>query len=303
MTEILIGWIAAVAIVFVVAARPWWSPAARHIGPWIIGLAAAGLSLWRGALLYSDAIADGAYTGATLMIPLVPVKSAVLGQIAYWTVRAIMAAASSSGAFLNRWGLAMALSALSLALVVSESLDALTDARVRTAKSTTLTPTQITEIVGRVTTGQAPEDERLAFLTNPVCPPDLLTQFAGGSLYERATVASNPSTPTDVLIRLSQDESSEVRVPTVTNPGLPTGELPRLAADSDPVVRRQTVWKEALPDADFRRLLNDPDAEVRNAVAYQRKRLTDDELRALLRDPSDTVRATATREAGWRGIE
>ncbi len=279
------AWSAATTTAFVVVVRPWSSPAARHPVPWGAGLAVSGLCLWRGALAYQDAIADGAWTGATLIIPIAPTKAVILGLVAYATARALMTAWRGAGRPAERWGVAAALVAFSTALAFSEITGTISAARERLAGSKDLTSAQIEAIAARVAADQADDGETTAFLANSACPADLLTRFADGGLYERAAVARNPAAPADLIIRMSRDPDVEVRTQAIGNTSLPESELPRLAADNEPRIREMAVWKKNLPDPDFRKLLTDPDESVRSSVALQ-GRLTDDELRVLLRDSS-----------------
>ncbi len=285
-----------------VVVRPWSSLAARNPLAWAAGVVVTALGLWRGALAYRDAIADGAWTGATLIIPIAPTKAVILGLVAYATARALVTAWRGAGRPAERWGGAAALVAFSTALAFSEVTGTISAARERLAGSKDLTSAQVAAIAARVADGRADDGEITAFLANSACPADFLTRFADGGRYERAAVARNPATPGELIVRRSRDPDVEVRIQAIGNPRLPESELPRLGADSDPRIREMAVWKKNLPDPDFRKLLTNPDESVRSTVALQ-GRLTDDELRVLLRDSSEQVRTAAERTAARRGLE
>lgn len=302
MTSLILAWIAVVLAVFGIA---YWlmSPTGRTPWPWIVAAITTGLFLWRGADAYAESIAAGAYTAATLIIPIVPIKALFLGSLGYGATRFLDEAwRKVEPDMIKRWGLAAALTVAFAYFGGSEILGAMASARERTAASDRLTPEQIAAITVRVTSGTAGESEVAAFLRNPLCPPDLLSRYAAGTVLQKTSILQNPSLAAELAVQLSRDTDPLVRYYAVDHERLPVDELVRLSNDTDPSVRARTAWMARLPDSDLLRLAADPDEDVRNTVANQ-DRLSNAALKSLLTDPSPQVRATAERKAAYRTLD
>lgn len=302
MINLVLAWIAVVLAVYGVA---YWRlpPLGRAPVPWLVALVVSGLCLWQGAIDYSDAISDGAYTGATLLIPIVPVKALFLGSLGYGATRYLIEAARKAESdIVRRWGQAAALTVVFAFFGGSEILGTIDNHRARTAASDRLTPADVAIIAERVTSGTAGESELLAFLRNPLCPSELLPRFADGTQFQKTAVAQNPNLTSALAVKLAQDADPMVRLYVISNASLPVDSLIGLSNDTDASVRARTAWMKQLPEADLLRLAADPDDDVRNTVANQ-DRLSSAALKALLADPSPRVRATAERKASYRTLD
>jgi hypothetical protein len=300
MAGIIVGWISGVAVLFIAITRPWRSAAARAPAPLILATAAAAWCLWDGATIYQDQIAEGAWTGATLLIPYVPVKALAYAVLAYAVGRTALAARTQDAP--NRYVLP-AILAVVLLVAVGDDIRMSVDAvKIRAARSQTLTPPQIAAIVARIDGKTAVDAEIGAFMQNPLCPPDLLQRQADTAPAYREYIARNPNIPADLLVKLSKDATPSVRYSAATNPNLPASELPRMATDTDATVREMVTWKKELPDESFLLLLDDPEPRVRSTAAVQ-PRISDAALLRLTEDADPSVRSNAVRIAVQRGLK
>lgn len=299
MSTLVAGWALAVAVVFAVVARLWRADARR---PWplLVALAVTVWTLWDGAIVYRDLIAQHAWTAATIVIPYIPAKAVVLALLAYFTVRALPATRAATPR--TRLILPSVLAAALIGLLATDIAFSIEATHVRAARDPQMTTTELETQTARVTSGAASRNEVLAFLENPLCPPALLEDYAQAAQLFKTYVARNPKVPEEIILRLSQDSDPLVRYYAAYSANLPGGELPRLAADTDPMVREIVAWKEDLPDADFAPLIHDSAARVRAAAALQ-PRMSDADILELTRDPDSHVRANATRMAVQRGLQ
>jgi hypothetical protein len=92
-------------------------------------------------------------------------------------------------------------------------------------------------------------------LYNPACPPELLEAGLARAIDRRGGVAGNPSTPPDVLARLSRDGDTYISGCASRNPSAPTEiRMAYLAGSYDPDERTQAAALAAelhLPPATF----------------------------------------------------
>ncbi|WP_043587489.1 hypothetical protein [Geminisphaera colitermitum] len=167
-----------------------------------------------------------------------------------------------------------------------------------------------------------PDPGLLAHLaTNPRTPPHLLTQFAAhADPAVRAQAAAHPQLPPRDLFTLATDPSPDVRRSLAANPSLRLPHQAILATDADPGVRLHLATTAA-PQSQLALVLGaDDSAAVRvHAVAslkvepeillgwaacdeedvqlalFQRRELTAEVRRLLLRSPHATVRRAAVR--------
>ncbi|MBY0509547.1 MAG: hypothetical protein K2P94_05285 [Rhodospirillaceae bacterium] len=300
MTGLVLGWIGVAAILFTVIAQPWRSPAARAPLPMILSVTAGAWGVWDGVVTYQDLIARGAWTAAAIVIPYVLLKILAYAVLAYAVGRAALSATPQTAP--RRYILPASLAAVLLVALGADIRASFDAAKIRTARSQTLTPGQIAAIAARIDGRTALEAETFAFLENPLCPPEFLHRHAGGPPLFRAYIARNPNAPADLLLTFSEDADPQVRYSAVYNANMPASELPRMAMDADAMVRESVVWKKALPDDSFARLLEDAVPRVRAAAALQ-PRITDAALMRLTEDADPGVRANATRIAVQRGLK
>jgi hypothetical protein len=85
-------------------------------------------------------------------------------------------------------------------------------------------------------------------LANPACPPSLLRTFSTHYVL-RATVAGNPSCPSEDLTRLAADTDPEVRSMVAGNPACPPHILNQLLQDHDRQVADLAAHHPSLPRA------------------------------------------------------
>lgn len=300
MTSLVLGWIGIAAILFVAVTRPWRSPAARAPLPMILAAMAAAWALRDGVIGYQDLTAQSAWTAATIQIPYVLFKILAYAVLAYALGRTVLAARTQDSQ--RRYALPAALAAVMIVALGADIRTSFDAAKIRAARSHTLTPPQIAAIVERIDGQTALNAEIEAFLENPLCPPDVLYRQADGPPVLRAYIARNRNVPADLLLKLSQDPTPSVRYSAVYNANLPASELPRLAADTDATVRETVTWKKELPDEFFTRLLEDTEPRVRAAAALQ-PRITDAALLHLTEDADPSVRRDAVRIAVQRGLK
>jgi hypothetical protein len=281
----------------VAVVRPWRTPAAR--APLAIGLA-IGMAAWvlaTGFFAFRQMMADGAWTGATITMGYVPAKAIVLSLIAYAAGRTFLSARAEGVP--QHWALPAFLGLVIAYSLVTDALSLRAGALERHAADPALTAEDVTALAARVRAGDAGRDETAAFLKNPLCPPDLLAEFAGASdSLLRMAVASNHAIAVPLAEKLAGDEDGMVRYYLAFNRTLPVALLTRLAADSDERVREAVAWTPALPEADFNRLVEDASASVRTAAAWQ-PRLSPAQFERLRNDPEQRVRDAVTRW-GWR---
>lgn len=302
MIALVAAWIAVVAVVLILATRPWSVLAARAPLPVILSVIMATFVIWPGRQTYADLMAQGMWTASTMVIPFVPIKAALYALLGHALGRIIITTRNSSNFDQQRMAIGGGLAVLCLYLVVTDIVSIRQEAYIRSARSTVLSPDETSKVITRIRNGEASADERNAFLENPNCPLEMIEEYATGDQGAKIAVARNKITPANVLVELSRDVDEQVRVQAAYNENLPVTELPRLSADSYAWVRQTVAWKEALPDEDFRRLITDPDPDVRATVAVQ-PRLEDEDLRKLATDADAKVSRDALRMMGTRGLE
>lgn len=97
---------------------------------------------------------------------------------------------------------------------------------------------------------------------------------------ERATIASNPTLPADVVALLSADADAEVRRGIARHPRLSQERRRALGADPDPLVRRSAAHRRDLERDELRAFATDTDPRVRLAASMH-PALTDAERAAI----------------------
>jgi hypothetical protein len=295
MPFILLGWIAAVAVVLAFVIKPWKSAAHRAPLPMILALAVSAWGLGSGAIIYNDLMAQGSWTAASLTIGFVPAKAIIFALLAYALGRTFNAARATSGPPVARWGVPAVLTVV-LMYVLGTDVAANWDARLEShARSTTLSAQDVSALAAKIRDGRATKGEQGEFLGNPLCPPDLLEEFASSpEPYWRRAVARNDKLDHGLIEKLLQDPDEEVRYFLAFNRDLPVPLLSRLAADKSERVREVVVWTRNLPDADYAKLTRDPSAKVRESTARQERTSMEDWAR-LRDDPDERVRTAARR--------
>ncbi|MDX2144672.1 MAG: hypothetical protein SFV19_15055 [Rhodospirillaceae bacterium] len=307
MIAVGLGLSLAVAVIVVVLTRPWGKPERRAPLPWVLAATMGGFMALFGAVAYQDAIDQGLWTSASVTIGFagaIAVAYSLLGYVTGRVLTGTIPAVNTArlGPMPMRALLGAAGVGLSLYWIGGDVLQWRDMTLAKHARRADLSPADVMALSEKVSTGAASEDEALAFLENPLCPPELLARFAGGTHDQRVAVARNKEVPVAVLETLSRDENPEVRWQVAGNTRLPAETLARLATDSHEWVRQTVTWQKALPDESFRALLQDADPQVRAAAARQ-PRQTDEELKRMLADPDESVQRAARFIADQRGWE
>lgn len=292
----LAGWVAFVAIVMIVVAKVWKPSPARAALPLSLSAVMAALVLLPGASTLADMYAKGMWTAASVSMGFFPVKALLYALLGYVLGRVINSArknAEPSQPALRRWGGPVALMALSVLLLFDDARTWQQAQLQKHAEREDLNAAEVAALVQKIRAGQTNRDEQGEFLGNPLCPPELLAEFAASSdPYWRRAVARNQTISPEVADLLSRDASLEVRYMLSFNRELPVEILSRLAADPDESVRKNMVWTKRLPDADYSALTRDPSASVRELAARQERTSMEDWER-LRDDPDERVRAAA----------
>ena len=292
---ILLAWSVVAAGVIIAVIRPWKSAAARALLPLILCAGAAAWVLGSGVSAYADMMADGAWTGASIALALVPVKAIVLALLAYAAGRAFLTARANAALGAKRWALPAALAGLVVYIVASDVETMRANALERHAASPALTPVEISKLLARIRGGAVVRGELGAFLGNSLCPRELLVEYAGSKdAFWRIAVARNATLDAALAVALAGDVDEDVRYYLAFNRDLPPEVLSRLAADSSDMVRNIVAWTKALPDDVFARLVDDPSPKVRATAAIQ-PRLSPDQRAKLLQDSDQRVRDAAGR--------
>ena len=292
---IVLAWIVVVAGVGAAVTRPWKTPAARAPLPLALAAIMAAWVLGTGAFAYGDLMGQGAWTGASITLAFVPLKSTVLCLLAYAAGRTLLTARATPGPAVQRWGIPVLLLAICLYSVGTDILAGRVAETVRRAADTALTQDEVAALVQRIRTGSAGQQELGAFLGNPRCPPELLTTYAASpDVLERRAVARNPGLDAALAEKLVADADEEVRYYLAFNRALPPHVLTRLAADTSEMVRDMVAWTNALPEDAFNRLAEDSSPKVRATVASQ-TRISPEALAKLRNDPEARVRDAANR--------
>lgn len=127
--------------------------------------------------------------------------------------------------------------------------------------------------------------------SDPDTPVDLLLELSNSDNWEvRAKVAGNASTPIDVIRRLSEETDEGVRAHAGRNPNAPIDVLERLASDWSEYVRQYVADNPNAPSNILAILANDSDWRPRSSVAENAN--TDvDTMVKLTSDPDWRVRA------------
>ena len=292
---ILAVWIAVVLGIGAAITRPWrteppWAPL-----PLVLGLAAGGWVLITGYIAFSQMMDDGAWTGASIAMGYVPAKAIVLLLLATYAGRTFLAARARGAKDIKAWALPVLLAAATVYIVEGDVTRMRITALEQHARDPALTSVEVAALTQKIRSGAAERSEAYAFLSNPLCPPDLLTEFVAHSdPYWRMAVASNDTLAADIALKLTEDPDDQVRFYLAFNRKLPPEILTRLAADKSDRVRDIVAWTDGLPDEAFERLVNDPSAKVRATAALQR-RISEAQLEKLRNDPEQSVRDAANR--------
>ena len=235
---LLLGWISVVAVVDGAVTRPWKSPAARAPLPLALGIAVAAWVLATGAFAYATAMAEGAWTGATIAIAFIPAKAIVLSLLAYAAGRTFLTARATPAPFVQRWGLPIVLVGISLYALTSDVVALHNGALERHARDPALSAGEVSALVRRVHAGDVTAGELGEFLGNPLCPAELLAEYAGApDARQRMAVARNQKIDPVLAEKLAADSDQDVRYYIAFNPNLPPEAAARLASDSSEMVR------------------------------------------------------------------
>lgn len=106
----------------------------------------------------------------------------------------------------------------------------------------------------------------------------------------RCNVASNPSTPLNVLMRLARDNDEYVQHRAVRNESMTLESVYELARDERYDVRRSAIEYRTIPVDLLSELAHDPDETVRNGVAARFSLTPASIYQELSHDPSPHVR-------------
>ncbi|MHA6758825.1 variant leucine-rich repeat-containing protein [Streptacidiphilus sp. PAMC 29251] len=165
----------------------------------------------------------------------------------------------------------------------------------------------------RILAASPAPDVRVAVLTHPGTPPDLVDRMlddptshvrstairrttdvtalrlgARGEWYVRVAVASNPNTPGRLLAKLARDRDQQVRVSVVLNPAVPPRLVDKAARSRNDVVRWWALYRTTDRKL-MRATATSGDAEDRQWLA-DNPHLPLDVLTVLAEDPSPRVR-------------
>jgi len=124
-------------------------------------------------------------------------------------------------------------------------------------------------------------DTILMVVGNHNCPIDLLEKFSSGVSYEgysdinpeeiKKRIATNPSCPEKILIKLSEDESTKVRGSLARNSNISDELVLKLSNDDNWVVRSNIAIHNKIPIEVLKKLSNDSSSNVRINVALNPK--------------------------------
>lgn len=144
-------------------------------------------------------------------------------------------------------------------------------------------------------------DVRQAVASNTSTPPRVLAGWENADGHTMAQVAKNPSTPANVLERMSRDTSTgnHVRALAATNPSLPAAALYRLAHEDDAWVREHAAMNPNIDAADSHRVALDQEPKVRRALA-RNEHVDPEVLTRLQTDPDAWVRLALTKNPSIR---
>lgn len=138
-------------------------------------------------------------------------------------------------------------------------------------------------------------DERHALATNESTPPEILGVLAEISQPGiRDSVARNPGVTTDILKALAKDDSREVRMGVAESENVPVEILAILAKDRDDHVRLRVARNLRSTVDILSILIKDELFAVRHAAA-QHSNITIEHLKVLARDESVIIRATVAK--------
>lgn len=140
-------------------------------------------------------------------------------------------------------------------------------------------------------------DVRHAVASNRNTPSLILAGWEHADGNTMAQVAKNPSTPADVLERMSRDTSTgnHTRALAATNPSLPIVALHRLAhEDTDAWVREHAAKNPNIDAAESHRVALDQEPKVRRALA-RNQHVDPDVLTRLQADPDPSVRVALAK--------
>lgn len=208
---LLFAWMTVVTAADALLMRLWKGPGSQARMPVVLTLLVAAWVLATNALAYEDMLSSGAWTGAILAIAAVPLKAIALSMMTYVAAR-VFVRARIMGGHPTRWALPAVLAVLCFYAVSVDMQFMRMSARERYAASPMLEDAQIERIANRVRDGRAYDSEIRAFLANPLCPPELLAQFATHpDPLMRAAVAQNNAISARLAAVLAADPEARVR--------------------------------------------------------------------------------------------
>jgi hypothetical protein len=267
MVFVIAGWVLAVAVVVGVITRPWRTPEHRNLMALIPAVLFAAWTIAIGAIALNDAMAKGAWTGATLTIPFMGVQAIVLSLLGYYAGFTFAKITRQNAASIKVWAVPLVLSAVCIYWLADDVRAVLELRAEQRAASAELSDADVAMIAARVTSGAAYDSEITAFISNPKCPETILKgAVTSANVYQRIAAARNPSLPLSDLMTLSQDSDYQVRLYAIYSNRLPVEVYQRLVTDPNEYVREALAWKTELPDADFIKLLMDQSSRVRSTA-------------------------------------
>lgn len=117
-----------------------------------------------------------------------------------------------------------------------------------------------------------------------------LDEMLDASLMEKMNAAENPSTPAELLAKLSTDDKSVIRQSVAKNISTPSTTLVQLAKDTGKWVRSAVAENPSTPADTLRQLAHDDCVWVRMMLA-QNNNIPQDVAEVLAEDKDSTVRA------------
>lgn len=127
-----------------------------------------------------------------------------------------------------------------------------------------------------------------------------MVELSEDTVPVRQNLTHNRSLPADLLEKLANDVSWEVRSHAAMSPKLSVETMKRLAVDQDKYTRRMIGYNSATPAEVLDILLHDDDSEVRGQIVNH-PNLPETALRTLMQDEAKFVADWAKKFASERG--
>ena len=140
---------------------------------------------------------------------------------------------------------------------------------------------------------------RVALASNPNTPANILVKLSEWSKEICRLVVENRNAPAELLTELSKDRIAAIRKSVAKHPNTPANVLKELSKDIEAIVRLSVATNHNTPEPTLKKLSRDKNWYVREGVA--KNAMTPKSiLEVLLNDPEEDIRNAASNALKYK---